>query len=318
MTKGLRAGGLRFRAGQAGGHVTDAPGLRFGPRWPLPGRARLVGGESTGSFVARLAHGNGLGLAEFLGRVGQGQASADPERVERYPQSTEMYVNEPGLRHLAVLSGLPAQMLRRALPSLAEQYVLPGGREALWQWPWEAENGYPVRRCALCGYARQIGEPVWLMSPQPWQVCLRHLRWTDDSRQEEPSFVDMRALPECVRAHQVRLRLVRRFKAAGSRAFADASRVVRLWWAAAPEEPLWAERAWRAGLGARTARAVPLVIYPEAAALACSMLRFERGGRFGGPDRSRWLREAEGLMAGAGLDCEVGRDELLRWLEGRR
>ncbi|MFJ9523581.1 TniQ family protein [Kitasatospora sp. NPDC101801] len=297
--------------------MTDAPGLRFGPRWPLPGRARLVGGESTGSFVARLAHGNGLGLAEFLGRVGQGQASADPERVERYPQSTEMYVNEPGLRHLVVLSGLPVELLRRALPSLAEEYVLPGGREALWQWPWEAENGYPVRRCALCGYARQIGEPVWLMSPQPWQVCLRHLRWTDDSRSQEPSFVDLRVLPECSRAHQERLRLMRRFKAAGTRVFADASRIVRCWWTGMPDEPLWAERAWRAGLGARTSRAVPLVTYPETVAVAWSMLRFEQTGRFGTADRTRWLADMEHLMAGAGLDYAVGRDELLRWLDDR-
>jgi hypothetical protein len=275
-----------------------------------------VGGESTGSFVARLAHGNGLGLAEFLARVGQGQASADPERVERYPQTTEMYVNEAGLRHLAVLSGLSADMLRRALPNLAERYVLPGGGKALWQWPWEAENGFLVRRCALCGYARGICEPVRLMSQDNWQVCLRHLRWTDDSRSQEPSFVDLRVLPECFRAHRGRLRLVRRFGTAGGRVFADASRIVRCWWTDMPEEPLWAERAWRAGLGARTARAVPLVIYPEAATLAWSMLRFERGGRFGNADRARWLADVEHLMAAAGLDLAADRDELLRWLEG--
>lgn len=296
--------------------MTGVSGLRFGPQWPLPNGVRMVGGESTGSFVARLAHGNGLGLAEFLGRVGQGQASADPERVERYPQSTEMYVNEAGLRHLAVLSGLSAGMLRRVLPSLAERYVLPGGGEALWQWPWEAENGFLVRRCALCGYARRVCEPVWLMSEDNWQVCLRHLRWTDDSRSQEPSFVGLKVLPECVRAHRGRLRMVRRFGVAGGRVFAGASRIVRCWWTGMPDEPLWAERAWRAGLGARTARAVPLVIYPEAVALAWSMLRFEQGGRFGNADRTRWLADVGHLMAGAGLDCTVGRDELLRWLEG--
>ncbi|MEV8100734.1 hypothetical protein [Kitasatospora sp. NPDC085879] len=47
------------------------------------------------------------------------------------------------------------------------------------------------------------------------------------------------------------------------------------------------------------------------------MLRFEQASRFGTTDRTRWLTDMAHLMAGAGLDFTAGRDELLRWLDGR-
>ncbi|GHA55376.1 hypothetical protein GCM10010303_78930 [Streptomyces purpurascens] len=91
----------------------------------------------------RVAHANGLSLAAFLDRVGQGEASAHPERVEKYPQSTEMYVNEAGLRYLAVLADRAAGLLQQDLPSLGAEHLLPGPEEAEWRWPLGACGGAP-------------------------------------------------------------------------------------------------------------------------------------------------------------------------------
>lgn len=122
--------------------MLNDPGL-YGPRRPLPLRVRPVPGESTGSFVNRLAHANGLSLAAFLDRVGQGEASAYTERVEKYPQSTEMYVNEAGLHYLAVLADRAAGLLQQDLPSLGAEHLLPGPEAAQWRWRWEPVAGAP-------------------------------------------------------------------------------------------------------------------------------------------------------------------------------
>jgi hypothetical protein len=297
--------------------VLDDPGL-YGPRWPLPLRVRPVAGESTGSFVNRLAHANGLSLAAFLDRVGQGEASAYPERVEKYPQSTEMYVNEAGLRYLAVLADRAAGLLQQDLPSLGAEHLLPGPEAAEWRWRWEPVAGHLVRYCPLCADALGVGETVWLMSPDSWQVCVRHGYWSDDSRGRGPDFVQLAELPETVTAHQVRQQLAERWGPAGEELFADAFQVAVYWWTRMPDTVCWVRRAWTAGLDAREMRAAPLVIYPEAAELAGAMLDFECAGRRDTADRSRWLAGVEQLMAGWGVDVAEGRQALLMWLGRHR
>ncbi|CAL9654735.1 TniQ family protein [Streptomyces sp. enrichment culture] len=290
----------------------DLTGL-LGPSRPLPMRVRLVGGESTGSFVRRLGRANGLDLASFLARVGQGQASQDPEQVEKYPQYTEMKVNAAGRTYLSVLSGLDVELLQRALPSLADDRLLPGTGPAVWQWPWEAESGHLVPWCASCGHRRQVGERVWLMSADSWRLCGRHLRWTDDSRSTDPEAVSVAALAECVTAQRDRLRLQRRFKSAGEELFADAFQVMYQWWTYAPDTLVWVHRAWTAGLEARSARAVPLVVFPEAVKLAWLMLRFEQAGRRtpqdgpgGSPGCSIRRRDGISTFPPAGTRCCSG------------
>ncbi len=293
----------------------DLTGL-LGPSRPLPMQVRPVGGESTGSFVRRLGRANGLGLASFLDRVGQGKASQDPEQVEKYPQYTEMKVNAAGRDYLSVLSGLEVRLLQRTLPSLADDRLLPETGTALWQWPWEADGGHLVPWCPLCRARRQVGDQVWLISADSWQVCGRHLRWTDDSRSTDPEAVCLSTLTECVAAHRDRLRLQRTFGRAGEELFADACQVMYQWWAYAPTMLVWVQRAWTAGLEARSARAVPLVVLPEAAALARLMLRFEQAGRRAPQDRAAWLnrvqRQAEDVWD---IDFTAGKDALLQWLE---
>lgn len=299
--------------------MLDDPGL-YGPRRALPLRVGPVAGESTGSFVNRLAHGNGLSLADFLDRVGQGEASADPERVEKYPQCTEMYVNEAGLRFLAVLADRAPGLLQRDLPSLGAGRLLAGGQgeAAEWRWPWEPLAGHLVRYCPPCGDDLGVGEAVWLMSPDSWQVCLRHGSWSDDSRGRGPDFVRLAELPETMTAHRARQELAARWGRAGEELFADAFQVAVYWWTRMPDTVCWVRRAWTAGLDAREMRAAPLVIYPEVAELARAMVDFERAEQRDAADRARWLAGVERLMAEWGVDVAEGRQALLVWLGRHR
>ncbi|MFI5877385.1 TniQ family protein [Streptomyces sp. NPDC051445] len=294
----------------------DLTGL-LGPRRPLPVQVRPVGGESTGSFVRRLGRANGLNLASFLDRVGQGEGevSQDPEQVEKYPQFTEMKVNAAGRTYLSVLSGQDVGLLQRALPSLVDDLLLPGTGSAVWRWPWEAEGGHLVPWCTSCGYRRQVGERVWLMSADSWQLCGRHLRWTDDSRSTDPEAVSLSSLAECVSAHRDRLRLRGKFKSAGEELFADACQVMYQWWTYAPDTLVWVQRAWAAGLEARSARAVPLVVFPEAVKLAWLMLRFEQAGLRTPQDRGRWLVRVQRQADLWDIDFAAGKNALLQWLE---
>ncbi|WP_326569918.1 TniQ family protein [Actinacidiphila glaucinigra] len=294
--------------------MLDIP-VAYGPRQPLPLRTPYVVGESTGSFVNRYAHSNGMELHEFLDRVGQGKASEDPARVGKYPQVTEMYVNAAGLRYLAVLTDQPAAFLQRMLPSLAEQHLLPGTDEAVWKWPWEPSEGHLVPCCTLCAQDRGVREPAWLMSADSWRVCPRHHSWTDDSRSDDPAFVDLAELPETVWAHRQRQRLRRWFGPAGEELFADAFQVAVHWWTTMPHATRWVQRARSAGLEVRAMRAAPLVLYPEAASLALAMLRFEHDGKRDPAGRARWLAGVQHLMEGWEVDFGVGKQPLLAWLE---
>ncbi|MFI9325847.1 TniQ family protein [Kitasatospora aureofaciens] len=283
----------------------------WGPSQRLPLLVRYFAQESTGSFVNRLAHRNGLELGDFLERVGHGTRAVDP----RY---TEMYVNRPGLEHLAVLVDRPAEELQRVLPGLAEHRLLPeGGDWAAWRWRWEpvAGDGFVVRGCDLCARWRGVDEAVWRMSPDRWQVCVRHGRWTDDSRSDIPGVVRLDAVPEVVRAHRERLGLQRRFPLAGAALFADAFQVAVHWWSCMPHTQRWIGRARRVGLEPHEVRGAAVSLYPEAVSLARAMVRFERYAERGARERSAWAGGVQRMMDGWGLDVERGTVPLLEWMQ---
>ncbi|MET8831974.1 TniQ family protein [Streptomyces sp. NPDC004610] len=295
------------------------PGL-YGPRQPLPMRISPLPGESTGSFVNRLAHANGLELADFLQRVGQdtGSSSGDAARVAKYPQCTEMYVNGPGLEYLAVLAGAPAAVLRRALPGLAPRHRLPGDGDAVWKWPWQPPEGYLVCCCTRCAELRGVREPAWWLTSDSWRVCARHRRWCDDSRTQPQGGLSLQELPEVVDAHLERARLHREFGRSGAELFADAFQVTAEWWRTMPMVLRWVHRAWACELEDRSTRAMPLVIYPEAARLAQQMAEFEQSDGRDTDARARWLGKVEALMVSWELDVQTGRSPLLDWLHRHR
>ncbi|MBT2391454.1 TniQ family protein [Streptomyces sp. ISL-1] len=287
----------------------------WGPHQRMPLQVAPLPGESTGSFVQRLARANGLTLTDFLERVGQGRKAVDP-------QFAEMYVNPEGLQYLSVLSGRPAAALQWALPSLANSHLLtaengePDEGEARWAWPWEPMDGYLVRACDVCARVRGASVPVWTIWPDTWRVCARHGRWTDNSRSRDPLFIRLDALPEVVGAHRRRLRLKGRFGPAGRALFADAFQAAVFWWTHRPDTERWAQRAARAGLKPRDVRTAPLVVHPEAVAVAEAMVRFGRWQRDGREhsDGQVWLEVMERQLYRWGVEGAFVRTPLTEWL----
>ncbi|WP_405876531.1 TniQ family protein [Streptomyces sp. NBC_01136] len=214
-------------------------------------RVAPLRGESTGSFVNRLAHGQGLELEELLERVGFGQASRDPVRVRAYPSTTEMYVNQRGLEYLAVLCGSTASALQEVLPSTAAAHLLQQTEttKAVWKWPWLPREGHLVPLCGTCAAACGVRETAWMISADRWDAPSGH-------------------------------------------------RTV-----GAP------------GLEAEAVPMAPLVLMPEAAAVAARLAAFEHAGRRDGQARTRWMEELRGEMDLWGVDFSVGRLALMDWLQ---
>lgn len=289
----------------------------FGPRQPLPVRVAPLPGESTGSYVNRLAHGQGLELEELLERVGFGQASRDPARVRSYASTTEMYINERGLEYLAVLCGSTAEALQEVLPSTAPAHLLEETepRTAMWKWPWLPREGHLVPLCGTCAAARGVQETVWMISADRWRVCLEHLRWTDSDATGGKRGLSLKLLPETVEAHREREALDQRYGLAGRQVFADAFQIAVHWWTHLPDTARWVRRAWDADLEAQTVPTAPLVLMPEVAAVAARLVAFERAGRRDGPARTRWMEGLRGEMDRWGVDFSVGRLALMDWLQ---
>ncbi|MFJ8637240.1 TniQ family protein [Streptomyces sp. NPDC093568] len=286
----------------------------WGPQRRLKDSMPRLADESTGSFANRLAHAHGLELGMFLDRVGTGRQPVNP----RLPSLAELYVNREALDNLAVLSGRTPHQLQLALTSLQDRFLLSGDDPACWQWPFKVREGtgYVVRCCDLCAGARGVDEAAWLLWPDQWRVCLRHRRFTDNHRGQGPYVVPLDGLPEVVRAHTDRLRLERRFSAAGAELFADGFQVVACWWARMGGDVWsWTQRAWRVGLEARELRTGPLVIYPEAVQLALEMLRYEQEGARSRAAREVWVQQVQQLMDGWGLEGSEGLGELVQWLD---
>ncbi|MFC4469325.1 TniQ family protein [Streptomyces xiangluensis] len=290
--------------------MADRAGV-WGPHRRLKGAVPFLAGESAGSFANRLAHAHGLELGAFLDRVGTGRQPVNP----LLPSLAELDVNRAALDNLAVLSGRTPHQLQLALNNLQDRFLLSDDDAARWRWPFEVREGHVVRCCDLCAGARGVDEAAWLLWPDPWRVCLRHRRFTDDHRGEGPYVVRLDGLGEVVRAHTERLRLESRFGAAGAELFADGFQVVARWWARMPTVWSWTQRAWRVGLEAQELRTAPLVIYPEAIQLAREMLRYEQLGERTAAARAGWVEAVQQLMDGWGLEDVDGWGELAQWLD---
>lgn len=245
----------------------------------LPLQVRFVAGESTGSYVIRLAARNGLAVSQLLDSIGEGRSV--PEVDPRY---TELYVNRAGRDRLAALVARPAEELTRALPSMGDEHLLPqdAGGGAVWKWPWAPRGGYLVRGCALCAAARETDEPVWLIRPDAWHICVQHARFSDNSRDDTAPFIDLSPGPHVVQAERQRVDLVRRLGAAGRALMADAFGVLA-------HEIVKLPR-----LG--TDRTTLLRLLPSAVKVAGAMASVERRrlqGRLTRDDYDRWLEQAQ-------------------------
>ncbi|WP_405559479.1 TniQ family protein [Streptomyces sp. NBC_01180] len=244
----------------------------------LPLQVRFLAGESTGSYVTRLAARNGLRVGQLLDSVGDGLSAAEVD-----PRYTELYLNAQARDRLAALTGRPLMELTTALPSLGDEHLLPGRQDRpVWKWPWGPHSGYLVRGCALCAASRDISTPVWLMCPDPWHICVRHSRFSDNSRDDTAPFIDLAPGPQVVLAERRRLLLVRRLGSVGRTLVADAFGV------------LAHESTYLPRLG--THRSTPLRLLPTAVKAACLMASAERRRlehRLSPDGYKRWLDTAE-------------------------
>lgn len=258
---------------------------------PLPYRVPLIDGESTGSYVTRLAIRHGESVGHLLATVGEGKTAAEVD-----PRLSELYLNAAARQRLAALAGRSLAQLTRALVSLREEHLLPGRPEtAEYQWPWRPLSGYLVRGCALCAARRGVFETVWLIRPDPWHICVRHGRFHDTSRDDRVPFLDLSPGPHVVQAEQRRIQLVKRLGPVGRLLVADAFAVL-----AHPDSFL-------PRLG--TNRTTPLRLLPTAIHIAHRMAQLERfrlDSRLVHSDYPHWLEKARG-----DLGWRVGR--ALEW-----
>ncbi|WNO76939.1 TniQ family protein [Streptomyces sp. AM8-1-1] len=255
-------------------------------------RVLLVAGESNASFLARVAALQGVSVDFLLGELGSGP----PGQQALAPHLAEVFLSRAAVDRLAMMVGMSWPRLRRALPHLLEPHLQPG-EQARWEWPWQPLPHYLVPACHLCAARRGAPEAVvWLVWPDGWTICRRHDRFTH-VRQAGGDAVDVRRLPETVRAHRLRLRLERRWGSAGAFVSADAFAIVGWWWRHCLFGPLWQERARRAGLHPGDAETAWLLLYPEAVQVARLLLRHEQ--RRAVMPAAQWGRAESELVA----DC---------------
>lgn len=278
-------------------------------RRPLHLRLRFLQNESTGSYVTRLAARNLWPVEQLLARVGIG-----PMPVE--PQYTEMYVSRYARERLAILSGCSEAELSLRLVSVRDEFLMPDGSADDWDWPWDARAGFIVQACSLCAASRGTRSPAWLILPDPWHVCLRHGRWTDNSRSLQNPYIDLRGHPGVVRAQQ-RLNRVRKRLGYAAARWVEADALSVLTCVGYREDPSRArEREW-AVLASRVGeqRARPVAQFGMLSRLAWDMAWLEerrRAGRLSALDSRDWLRR---VVRQRGF---AFREPLKHWTSGHR
>lgn len=155
---------------------------------PLPRQVKPFPAETSASYVARLAHANRL----------------DAEALRYYITSDRRRSPPMPAARLAVVTGIPAQVLRYAIPDLDPR--LPAVNQGSPQIQRHRDDGPACRMCVL---ARGITQPVRCWKRPERVICLRHRRWICPlTRDDQP---DLSNQPEILQAHKRHLRLARRF-----------------------------------------------------------------------------------------------------------
>ncbi|MET9080557.1 hypothetical protein ABZX77_01440 [Streptomyces sp. NPDC004237] len=156
---------------------------------PLPLRARPMAGETTVSFIARLAAVNDFPVLLLFRTIGDCVPG-------KHVLHRDAYLNASAQERLAVLSRTPVDHLRKALPSLTlkPRYIpLPFERPLV---RFFRGYPYPVRACRSCTLRRSPATAVaWEYRDLDRCVCLTHGRWINST----PQF-DLAAAPEIITA----------------------------------------------------------------------------------------------------------------------
>jgi TniQ len=220
---------------------------------PLPRTVRPFPGETTASYLARLAHANRL----------------DTEALRCYITGHRRRTPPFPAGRLAIVTGFPASTLRHAIPDLGFGYgALDEDHHNGAGLPQRKQDDGPP--CRLCLLARGIALPVRCWKRPEDVICLRHRRWTGPG--SETGQPDLSAQPDILQAHKQHLRLVRRFgRDSVAFEFAVADHICRHWHEQHRHDTAFRDRmlafhgpAWQASPASPT---VAAAIYPQAVAL---------------------------------------------------
>ncbi|KAB1935030.1 hypothetical protein F8271_22360 [Micromonospora sp. ALFpr18c] len=239
------------------------------PVHQLPIRVRPVLGETVLSYVFRLAHANDLDRPTLLLRaLGRPNAAVTRFALDR---DYEVSLNELALRRLETVTGRSSEQLRAALTNLHRISATPEDNPTIWLY-----KGHDLlNHCDHC-VARIPGKPTIrvhrLLFPQ---LCQRHRRWLDPATAGIPRQVNLSNTPEIVTAHRrySQLRAANRDHHWTHIQLRQATWIAMDWarhskYRARPLHDRWQTRADALGIGHGPYNPTPLLVFPEAVALA--------------------------------------------------
>ncbi|MET7770494.1 TniQ family protein [Nocardia sp. NPDC005366] len=170
---------------------------------PMPFRVRPVQGETTLSYVFRLAAANELDRPTTLLRALGEPLGATP--AQSMLVNRDVILNEPAQRRLEAVSGIDLEDLRQRLPTLEKSCGEPDRRSPAFQI--FADSTRIRRACERC-VARLPGTPdIRVYLHRAPGICRRHRRWVA-THEHEPHQLDLTETPEIITAVKRRHRLV--------------------------------------------------------------------------------------------------------------
>lgn len=274
--------------------------VRLTPPAPLPRKVRPIPGETTASYLYRLARANRIAPARLEAHLTGTRQLSSLRRQPVIPLSV-----------LAATTGIPARSLARALPELA-----PGPGPA---WP-----SSQVRRvCWRCAARRNAWPFASVWQPAEDSICRSCLTWTRHTARGRPGYqYDIGHMPEILRAQRRHRRLARhQGGAATALAFEEAAHITALW----ARHDFYRDRTIL--VGELTGRqpvsrrlqysdpAIPVVTYPESVDLAhvLAMPRWREPSSDGEDDLPQFCRDIDHHL-GIGYEPASSRlDPLFRW-----
>ena len=246
----------------------------------LPRRVKPFPGETSSSYVARLAHANRLDATALRCYITADRRSSPPMSAER----------------LSIVAGIPAQVLRNAIPNLDPA----PGRAA--HRPLIPRHGDDGPACRMCVLARGITQPVRCWKQPEQVICLRHRRWIAPlAEDDQPA---LREHPEILHAHKRHLRLVRRFgRDPTANMYAVADHICRRWHEQHEHDAGFRQRMaafhgpdWHVRPADPT---IAAAIYPQVVALTRLLVSpyWQHLGKSGWAGRQRFLQELRATVA---------------------
>ncbi|MER6385475.1 Helicase associated domain protein [Streptomyces sp. NPDC001250] len=219
--------------------------------WCAPGGAVPVQGETTWSFLHRVAACYGLEVGELLAWGWWQWVNPVIQSRCRRPDG-DVLLNVTAQAQVAAWAGVPVTHLARALPSWTAGPASFGERDRAdrgWaRWRVGAQAWGPVSfGCRLCAARRSSRmQRVWRYGQRWNRVCSRHGRWLlDVGDGHDLEYLDVSGCQELAAAQARWPRVARRAMSMGAgpgSVFAVARAVVCGWW---QEEAFWQrERVW--------------------------------------------------------------------------